>query len=342
MPEVTQSTTETIAASFAEHLPERVQDVSWLGQGKSNNSYLVSTDEGYRVARLPVAEVSHTGERAIDKLTREHVHYRFLEEQSIQFAPRSLFFDERRTLHCVSFVPGRDVRFSGLDDVLTDRFMDHVIALYDMSYGAYEELCQRYGYTPDVSTEDMSDSVEQYAAQPLQRLQQSALDKDALHWMQQRLERNRELIANRDTSCETQAFTWGDLSENMRARDDTLTFIDGERSRWMMVRPGVGYLVSHGPFRDRRQFEHTVRRQAAYFGVDVAHSEENTALEVANVLLNDVVWAAARTADTSDGDSDRYRELMRKRMRAMEQFEQVWQSGTRQELIEFYISHGWS
>lgn len=144
----------------------------------------------------------------------------FLEEQCIEFAPRSILYEDDENVHITSYVGAKDAKIEELSDQELQDLAEKLAKLHELEFEKYVEFCEARNMGAPES-ETYADRI-QYIREKLEALNPS---NELFDWIR----RNLDLLENNfsDVTEET-GVRHADLPGSIRIMDGKIFLIDWE------------------------------------------------------------------------------------------------------------------
>ena len=291
-----------------------VQQLNWtpeptckyLASGYGNDNYILDWGDHRYVLRK-----KRTDEFP-DSLQREYTLYLFLEDQGLEFTPRSIYFDHTENILIESFLAGEEVLHNQLSPAQIRCFARQLFTLNTLSISALYEFCSTH-VLPPIPELDALHSLQLYGYDRFQDIDIAVVGRETTNWIKERLDQNYDMICEQANTT-TLSLLWGDVQESVFCGNtNTLHFFDFEHAR---IGHGndLMYIHIHSSF-TAKQFEILLKEYATLANTSTADLWSTILAEERITRVNDVVWAARQWSITGQ---EKYAKLTRSRQALVE------------------------
>lgn len=316
-------------AELTEYL-KRIQllaspDISLLGSGESNINYLATEGTTQYVVRTRRRDTAGDSRFEIER------HFMlFIEACGIDFAPRSVYYDELKDIHIVSYVEGDDTSIAKLNEKQINLFTEQLKTLNSITYDNYLIWCKQTGQSPrqpqtlalrnKVNLDDRLHAIQEVSSS-------SPFAKAVVSWAVPKLDvlHAAEKAATLKPVFLHNDLRWTEYGGNLKISGDRLYFIDWELSGFSAEAvPEIGDVLGSIPYTPANKA--ILRRLYNSYTADGLSREQLDASIAYGVLwgkLGNPLWAAERYlifTRQNHPDVDRYRRWTEAGMKDAEYF----------------------
>jgi len=187
-------------------------------EGEHNYSFVFESERGKYVFR---ARKKASSER---QLKNERRILDFLNNQGIEFAPETVYYDAEEGFHIVEFVGENEAGLGKLSDNELELWTESIVKLHSLDFEDFKDFCKEKNYefqTPETRKEEM-ERIENHLDQT------EDVRQSLLMWTREKLEEIREI----DESQDRTGLSHGDLQNSTRKANDNLYIIDWEFAKF--------------------------------------------------------------------------------------------------------------
>ncbi len=261
--------------------------VKRLSDGYSNHNFLIETEKDKFVLRCNMDEVTSK-----NRLYNEHVVLKFLEEEKIDFVPRSTFYDKKNKRHIISFICGRRITYGELRKKHVKSFARNLAKATYLKFDNFEKFCKKNNYNK-IDKKKKKNSFEIYTLTPFRYVEKNLKDKQLVDWLREKVEINSKL---KFYGRKRKWFAHGDIASNMMVYRNNIYFIDWELARFMSLRrdpTGLGYAMPKYSV-EKNIRDAIVKEFSKESKIDSVVLNKNIDVTIQRVALNDILWAIER------------------------------------------------
>lgn len=266
-------------------------------EGKHNRNFVFTSQSGKYVLRVKKAE------QEPGKLENEWKILEFLDEQDIEFAPKTVHFDRNKRVHIVEFVGEEDVELGNLDRDELESWVSNLAKLHSISYQEFTDFCQRKGYEK-CRAESRTDIVQKWISK-VPELEDVPNGDSIVNWVKDRLEDVKPEIENE--SFERTGLTHGDLAHSTR-KGDQLYLIDWEFAK-VTESPELSLVKLVVNEVDREKFSEIVKIYRKETGIQ--NFEHKLEMAEQSERLQTIVWLLERSAKLKEREPEESKRLVK-------------------------------
>lgn len=300
-------------------------EISFLGKGESNINYLATDGNAKYVIRTTRGDMPGGS-----RFEAEHHFMLFIEAHGIEFAPRSVHYDEEQDIHIVSYVEGKDASVADLTVEQTKLFIEQLKRLDSIAYNDYLTWCMKAGQLPrspqtlatrkKVNVEDRLYTIDDASSS-------NSFAQEVVSWAAPKVEvlDSAEKEASLKTVFLHNDLRWTDYGGNLKISGERLYYIDWELSGFFAdAVPEIGDVIGSIPYTAANKPK--LRRLYEYYSAEESDREQLDKSIRYGVLwgkLNNPLWAAERyfiLARDDHSEVERYRLLAEDGMKDAERF----------------------
>ena len=293
--------------------------ISLLGQGEGHKNFLAQQNG----VELVVRTVRHDIPEARN-FQNERLQLQFLEQEGIQFAPRSVLYDPEKEIHAITFVPGIDHSVADLPVDKLPLLIADLITLEGLSYDRFKELCNKLGI-PTPQPETTQGLLKSCGYDWLDIVKGHALEEGAqeiIDWVTPKIEQIGQESKERP---ERLTYKHGDLrwhngGGNLRLNGESLSFLDWESARFTndnLLELGDIIASIPDPQQNKERIDILITEYARQKNIDISSLKKDLFYTIRFSKLTDTLWSAQRylqLKDTEDPNWRKYREMTDYRM----------------------------
>lgn len=204
--------------------------------GLSNSNYIIETPDGKFILRANKIKPS----QSINLLVDEYNVLRFFRELDLDFVPRTVFFDEERNIHLLSYIEGRKIRFrnisqAGMEQAITKLYQINLLA------DKYQEFCLKNNLAFKQPKSEV-DRLRVRINKKISEVNDEGVFGDVKKWV---LERLAQDFAKTKIDQTRVFLNHGDPADNLILNNGKISIIDWEYSR-LTYGPGLVHILAHG------------------------------------------------------------------------------------------------
>lgn len=236
--------------------------------GLSNSNYIIETPDGKFILRANKIKPS----RSTNLLVDEYNVLRFFRELELDFVPRTVFFDEERNIHLLSYIEGRKIRFrnisqAGMEQAITKLYQINMLA------DKYQEFCLKNNLTFKKPKSEV-DRLRGRIARKISAVNDASIFSDVKKWV---LERLAEDFAKTKVDQARAFLNHGDPADNLILNKGKISIIDWEYTR-LTYGPGLVHILAHGSMGKEKE-EKLLQFYSSISGEPVDELRQQTYLE---------------------------------------------------------------
>ncbi|MDO8260462.1 MAG: phosphotransferase [Candidatus Magasanikbacteria bacterium] len=236
--------------------------------GLSNCNYIIETPKGKYILRANKIKPSGSTNLLVD----EYNVLKFFSELKLDFVPKTVFFDEEKNIHLLSYIEGRKIRFRNI----SQKGMEQAIAkLYQINLLAdkFLDYCLKNNLTFK-SPKSEVDRLRIRIEKKINDVNDDSIFSETKKWVIRRLEEDFP----RQKIDQTRIFlNHGDPADNLILNKGNISIIDWEYSR-LTYGPGLVHILAHGSMGKEKE-EKLLQFYSKISGEPVAELRYQTYLE---------------------------------------------------------------
>ena len=280
--------------------------ISFLAEGYNNYVYLIEEENNKLVLKLK----KNNEPQFKDSLERKYVFLRYFESKGINFCPKAVFYDEGGKFSIEKLIEGKKIPQKDFTEKQIDLFVKQLYDLFSLNVSEFFNFCKDHRFKK-FEYENPIESLNKYGFNRFNYAKKGNISKDAIEWMENKLDENLQYLSQSDTNIKQLGFSWGDIKSNVFIDDlGNMTFYNFDYVS-IAQSPGLAYIKIHGGFNDS-QFDYLIDRYSYYFKKDRKTALKEIIAEEKIIRVNDVVWAAMKWAETKE---DKFKNLTYERMK---------------------------
>jgi len=280
--------------------------ISFLAEGYNHYAYLIEEKSEKLVLKIK----KNDEPQFKDTLERKYVFLRYFESKGINFCPKAVFYDNEKKFSIEKLIEGKKISQKDFTEKQIDLFVKQLYDLFSLNVSEFFDFCKEEGFKK-FEYENPIESLNRYGFTRLNYAKKGNIPKDAIEWMEDKLDENLQYLSQSDTNIKQLGFSWGDIKSNVFIDDlGNMTFYNFDHVS-IAQSPGLAYIKIHGAFNDS-QFDYLIDRYSYYFKKDRKTVSEEIIANEKIIRVNDVVWAAMKWAETKE---DKFKNLTYERMK---------------------------
>jgi fructosamine-3-kinase len=293
--------------------------VSKLGTGTNYDVFLIENDKKKFVLRT-----SKKGVATKNKLKNEYYILKFLQEQKINFIQQPIFFDRQKKLSILTYIPGKEIAISGLNNQQLKIFAKQVAKLHSIKYQQYQNFAKKNKLKlKHIKTP--WENLKEYGLKRFKHVAKNCPEKYFVDWIKPKLEDNIKYIKNKKWTLNQIMLNHNDLAgSNIIISKSKVYFIDWEHAEFV-YNTGTGIGVRHILNYDKKITKHKIKKLISLYN---KYAQKNIKISSATMdknakidKLNDVIWAAMTFTEMElkkDKRAKQYKKLTFQRIKEYE------------------------
>lgn len=254
--------------------------------GEGNHNYIFESEGKKYVLRQNLEEQGST-----NRLKQEYKILSFLEHESIDFAPRSILYDEENQVHITSFVGSEDLGLKDFSQAQLEKWVENLVTVHALDFDDYRKFCEKQGFNYD-EPETPKQNLQKFGHERFEYAQKNFGEKEIIDWTQEKLREVDELIEENPNG--RVGLSHGDIANNTRVNSSEVYFIEWELGRFSYNPEGaLSYVYIH---EDLSQNLYTKIKKLYEEKSDVKLLEERLERSERTTRVGDVIWALKRAA----------------------------------------------
>lgn len=295
--------------------------ITLLGQGEGHTNYLAAQNGVELVVRTVRQDIPETR-----SFQNERLQLQFLEQEGVQFAPRSVIYDPEKEIHAITFLPGEDHSVADLPLDKIPQLVTDLITLEGLSYENFQVLCHKLGlHTPNPET--TKELLQKCGYDWLEIVKGYANEEGAheiIDWATPKIEAVKHDSSERAEIMRYKHadLRWHDGGGNIRLDGDKLSFLDWEGAGFTqdnLLELGDIIASIPNPQQQKERINLLISEYAHQKDVDIASLKKDLLYTIRFSKLTDALWSAQRYLQLKDmGDTNwkKYKEMTDYRMKA--------------------------
>lgn len=279
--------------------------------GESNHNFIFESEGEKYVLRSNLEE---KGSKF--RLEQERKILEFLEDQSINFVPRSVKYDETRKLHITSYIGEQDIGLEEMNHKMIEEWIEKMARIHRLDFKEFRNFCDRNDYTYS-KPETLKQTIQKYGFDRL-RYTEENISHELLEWCREKLEKIDENIEEKEEP--RIGLSHGDIANNTREGGKQVYFIDWELARFSHHPENMlSYLFIHENLsKERYKMIKDLYREKT----GVKDLEESLRESERLTRVNDVIWALRRASKMKDREDEGEKEYIQLAEERKEKFEE--------------------
>ncbi len=254
--------------------------------GEGNHNYIFESEGKKYVLRHNLEEQGSN-----NRLKQEYKILRFLEHESIDFAPQSILYDEENQVHITSFVGGEDAGLEDFSQTQLEIWVENLVTIHSLDFDDYRKFCEKQGFKYN-EPETPKQNLQKFGHERFEYAQKNLGEKEIIDWTQEKLREVDKLIEENPNG--RVGLSHGDIANNTRVTSNEVYFIDWEFARFSYNPEGaLSYVYIH---EELGQNLYTNIKKLYEEKSDVKLLEERLERSERATRVGDVVWALKRSA----------------------------------------------
>ena len=286
-------------------------EVSFLAEGYGNYVHLIEENGERMVLRMKKGREAQFS----DSLEREFVFLKYFEFKGIDFCPKVFYYDKDKEFLIQEFIEGKKLNQRDFSKEQIDLLAKQIWEMFSLSVRDFCEYCKKNRFRKH-EMENPVAVLKKYGFDRFEGIEEGFLDEEDAKWIKSRLDESLNYLNEFNKASSYGGFSSGDFSSTVFIDGDKMLFYDFEHVA-IWDKPPLVYVKVHGKL-DKEGFNYLIERYSYYSGID----KVSLIGEIVNgekiLRVNSVVWAAMQWAESGD---DKYRELMKKRMKMTEELD---------------------
>lgn len=204
--------------------------------GLSNTNYIIKAAAGKFIFRCNKIKPSNS----TNCLSHEHNVLRFLAQYDFDFVPKTLYFDQEKNIHILSYIDGRKVRFrnismSGMKEALDKLYKINLLA------PEYIDFCRKN----NLEYKEPKCEIERLRGRVLRKVDSIEVDNPFFglsNWVREKV---TEDFSDLKIDYSKIYLNHGDPADNLIISNKKISIIDWEYAR-LTHGPGMVHIIAHG------------------------------------------------------------------------------------------------
>jgi predicted Ser/Thr protein kinase len=286
--------------------------ISKLGQGESNNNFLIDYGNVKYVLRK-----SREDSTTKSRLYNENIILKFLEEEGLSFVPKVINYNKNKDILIISFIPGTSCSVKDLSIKQFDTLSKHLKKISNLKFIDFLNFCKKNKFKKPI-IDSPEKSFKKYTLAPYKYIYKNEEDSNFLKWAKEKIETltDNNKVNKRKGKI---SFNHGDLVDNLMIDKNDVYIIDWEFARFSQSNSyegNWGYVFAHENV-SKKLTEYIITKQAQLSGVKTQRIKQDIFISIQKNILNSTLWAAQRYLEMKAIDMKgwkKYRKLMITRM----------------------------